>query len=157
MAGIDGGTLRDVARRMDSDADPEQAGELRHDVPETVALPDLPGVPGDVEAVLVQWDDASREHRAAAPIGIDRDGVVVVDLAADGPHALIAGTTGSGKSELLRTLVVSLASRCAPEHLQFVLVDYKGGAAFDACIELPHVAGVVTDRDAESACCATTA
>ena len=50
-----------------------------------------------------------------------------VDLAADGPHVLVGGTTGSGKSELLRTLVTSLALECSPEDMTFVLVDYKGG------------------------------
>ena len=56
-----------------------------------------------------------------------------LDLDSDGPHALIAGTTGSGKSELLRTLVASLAAGCAPDHLTFVLIDFKGGSAFAEC------------------------
>ncbi|MEO7371125.1 MAG: FtsK/SpoIIIE domain-containing protein, partial [Ilumatobacteraceae bacterium] len=57
------------------------------------------------------------------------------------------GTTGAGKSELLRTLVVGLAVGSSPEHLTFVLIDYKGGSTFDACARLPHVVGVVTDLD----------
>ena len=65
----------------------------------------------------------------------------------DGPHALIAGTTGSGKSELLRTLVASLAAGASPDDLTFVLIDYKGGSTFDACADLPHTVGVVTDLD----------
>src|SRR5690606_31738287 len=56
-----------------------------------------------------------------------------------------AGTTGSGKSELLRTLVVSLALHHPPDRLTFLLVDYKGGAAFRGISELPHVVGLVTD------------
>ncbi len=84
----------------------------------------------------------------AVPLGIDRDGTVPVDLVADGPHALVAGTTGAGKSELLRTWVTALAWAYPPTAVAFVLVDYKGGSAFDACGELPHVAGVVTDLDA---------
>ncbi|MCB0977983.1 MAG: hypothetical protein KDB02_11050, partial [Acidimicrobiales bacterium] len=63
------------------------------------------------------------------------------------PHALIAGTTGAGKSELLRTLIASLALRCSPRHVNFLLVDFKGGSAFDACDRLPHTAGIVTDLD----------
>ncbi|NNM46291.1 FtsK/SpoIIIE domain-containing protein [Knoellia koreensis] len=82
-----------------------------------------------------------------AVIGVDAEGAASIDLAADGPHVLVGGTTGSGKSELLRTLVASLAAGNRPEHLSFVLVDYKGGAAFRACADLPHVAGVVTDLD----------
>ena len=66
---------------------------------------------------------------------------------ADGPHALVGGTTGAGKSELLRTLVASLAATYSPEQVNFVLLDYKGGSAFDACASLPHVVGVVTDLD----------
>jgi S-DNA-T family DNA segregation ATPase FtsK/SpoIIIE len=83
----------------------------------------------------------------ATPLGVGADGPVVVDLVADGPHALVAGTTGSGKSELLRSWVVGLARRHPPTALAFVLVDYKGGSAFDVCAGLPHVTGVVTDLD----------
>lgn len=80
-------------------------------------------------------------------LGADIDGLARFDLVADGPHALIAGTTGSGKSELLRTLVLSLAAGLSSEHLSFVLIDFKGGGAFDGCADLPHVAGLITDLD----------
>lgn len=72
-----------------------------------------------------------------------------VDLRTDGPHALIAGTTGAGKSELLRTIVAALAARHPPSRLTFLLVDYKGGAAFAPCRMFPHVLDVVSDLDAE--------
>src|SRR4029078_10538615 len=88
-----------------------------------------------------------RDHPPRRVIGVAGDGVVDIDLDRDGPHALMAGTTGAGKSELLRTLVVGLAAASSPEHLTFVLIDYKGGSTFDACARLPHVVGVVTDRD----------
>ena len=65
----------------------------------------------------------------------------------DGPHALIAGTTGSGKSELLQTIVASLAVANRPDEMTFVLVDYKGGSAFADCARLPHTVGMVTDLD----------
>jgi S-DNA-T family DNA segregation ATPase FtsK/SpoIIIE len=80
-------------------------------------------------------------------VGVVAGETLRVDLATDGPHVLVAGTTGAGKSELLRTLVATLALHHRPEHLSLVLVDYKGGAAFRECAELPHVAGVVTDLD----------
>ena len=80
-------------------------------------------------------------------VGSASDAGFVVDIARDGPHALIAGTTGSGKSEFLQTLVASLACANRPDELTFVLVDYKGGAAFGACEALPHTVGVVTDLD----------
>ena len=86
-------------------------------------------------------------HSTRVSLGICSTGTFTVDLARDGPHILVGGTTGAGKSELLRTLVASLALRNTPQHLSFVLVDYKGGAAFRDCAELPHVAGVVTDLD----------
>jgi S-DNA-T family DNA segregation ATPase FtsK/SpoIIIE len=63
---------------------------------------------------------------------------------------LVAGTTGAGKSEFLRTLVASIAASAPPQLVTFVLVDYKGGAAFADCVELPHVAGVLTDLDGAS-------
>jgi S-DNA-T family DNA segregation ATPase FtsK/SpoIIIE len=72
---------------------------------------------------------------------------LVIDLVVDGPHALVAGTTGAGKSELLRTLVAGLAAGYGPDQLNLVLIDYKGGSAFAECARLPHVVGVVTDLD----------
>ena len=71
--------------------------------------------------------------------------MLTIDLRRDGPHALIAGTTGSGKSELLRTMVAGLAANHAPERITFLLVDYKGGAAFRGLSDLPHAVGVITD------------
>src|SRR5262249_1506798 len=66
-------------------------------------------------------------------------------LGGDGPHGIVVGATGSGKSELLRTLVTSLATTHPPDMLSFVLVDFKGGAAFAGLSELPHVAAVITN------------
>ena len=104
-------------------------------------------VPVSRAAVAAQWCRQPRSTRAL--LGRCADGPFVVDLATDGPHLLVAGTTGSGKSELLQTLVVSLALVNRPDELAFLLVDYKGGAAFDACATLPHTAGVVTDLDGQ--------
>jgi DNA segregation ATPase FtsK/SpoIIIE, S-DNA-T family len=64
-----------------------------------------------------------------------------------GPHGLVVGATGSGKSELLRTLVTGLAATHPPDDLALVLVDYKGGATFAGMAELPHVAGSITDLE----------
>jgi S-DNA-T family DNA segregation ATPase FtsK/SpoIIIE len=98
------------------------------------------------DVIVSRWK-AAAPGRLRAPIGAVAAGPLSIDLVADGPHGLIAGTTGSGKSELLRSLVASLAAAYPPEQLAFVLVDYKGGSAFDACAALPHVAGMVTDLD----------
>jgi len=75
------------------------------------------------------------------------EGAVRADLVSDGPHALVAGTTGSGKSELLIAWLFQLALDLPPSRLALILVDYKGGAAFGPLADLPHTAGVLTDLD----------
>lgn len=87
----------------------------------------------------------------AARFLVGADGPVDVDLVADGPHAVVGGTTGSGKSALLTAWILALAAAHPPERLALLLVDCKGGAAFDPLVALPHVVGVVTDLDAEAA------
>ncbi|MEO7234983.1 MAG: FtsK/SpoIIIE domain-containing protein, partial [Lapillicoccus sp.] len=99
----------------------------------------------DAEALRARW--AVRPRSTRFRLGVGGAGPLEVDLAVDGPHTLVAGTTGSGKSELLQTLVCSLALENRPDEMTFVLVDYKGGAAFRGCAALPHVVGWVTDLD----------
>jgi S-DNA-T family DNA segregation ATPase FtsK/SpoIIIE len=112
-------------------------------IPSTSRLLDVLGLDRPTAASV-----RSRMGRTTqAVLGVDAHGPFTVDLRADGPHVLIAGTTGSGKSELLQTLVASLAVANRPDALTFVLVDYKGGAAFKDCARLPHVVGMVTDLD----------
>jgi DNA segregation ATPase FtsK/SpoIIIE, S-DNA-T family len=76
-------------------------------------------------------------HAGAAPL--------VLDLRRDGPHALVGGTTGAGKSEFLQSWVLGMAAANSPDRLTFLFVDYKGGAAFADCVKLPHTVGLVTD------------
>ncbi|GAA3644794.1 FtsK/SpoIIIE domain-containing protein [Microbacterium marinilacus] len=89
------------------------------------------------------------EPLGALGCAIGREGAetAVVDLVADGPHAVVVGMTGSGKSELLLTWVTALAGSLPPDRVQFLLADFKGGTAFAALGELPHVSGVITDLD----------
>ncbi len=101
----------------------------------------------DAKAVGQLWQGEGHGHGLLGPIGMTEDGVFTLDLVRDGPHGLMGGTTGSGKSELLRSLVAALALGADPLHLNFVLIDYKGGSAFDECARLPHTVGLVTDLD----------
>ena len=149
VAGLGEPVARRVARALAGLADPEDVTESVAGMPATLAFSALHpevlgrGVAGIVDAWLAGGDDPP----LAVVVGASVDGVVELDLDRDGPHALIAGTTGSGKSELLRTIVVGLAAAVSPAHLQFVLVDYKGGATFDGCRTLPHTVGLVTDLE----------
>lgn len=84
----------------------------------------------------------------SAPLGQDSSGTVVLDLVAEGPHALVAGTTGSGKSEALLTWIRGICALHSPEEVRFILFDYKGGSAFGPLAGLAHVDRVLTDLDA---------
>jgi S-DNA-T family DNA segregation ATPase FtsK/SpoIIIE len=134
---------RALARFEDPELPVQGAG-----LPDTVALlpllkiPDLSGI-----TVAQRWRAGAASLRATAVLGVSEQDVFHVDLDDDGPHGLIAGTTGSGKSELLRTLACSLAMGNDPEHLTFAFIDYKGGGALDECAKLPHSVGLVTDLD----------
>ncbi|MEU2288326.1 type VII secretion protein EccCa [Streptomyces sp. NPDC013178] len=128
------------------------SGEREQVLARTVALPQMLGVRdlGAFDPTLL-WRDPDDEALLRLPIGFTGDGApLVLDLKESaqggiGPHGLIVGATGSGKSELLRTLVTGLTMTHAPEHLGFVLVDFKGGATFAGVTELPHVAGLITN------------
>ena len=80
-------------------------------------------------------------------VGVDEAGPVAIDLVAHGPHAIIGGTTGSGKSELLVSWVLGMAQVSSPERLAVLLVDFKGGSAFGVLRNLPLVVGIITDLD----------
>lgn len=102
----------------------------------------------DLVSDLPAWTSPLDDPDAAvATLGLAHGAPWRVDLDRDGPHVLVGGTTGSGKSELLRAFLTSLALRLPPDRLSFVLVDYKGGASFGACANLPHTVGILTDLD----------
>ncbi|MEV7971609.1 FtsK/SpoIIIE domain-containing protein [Cellulomonas sp. NPDC089187] len=105
-------------------------------IPDASRLLDVAGLePPTPDAIAARWLLNPRSTQAV--VGESIDGPFQLDISQDGPHALVAGTTGSGKSELLQTLVASLAISNTPEGMTFVLVDYKGGAAFKDCVDLP--------------------
>lgn len=86
-----------------------------------------------------------------ATVGTGERGDTTVDIVADGPHAIVTGMTGTGKSELLVTWVTAIAQANGPDRVSFVLADFKGGTAFEPLRALPHVAAVITDLDEEGA------
>ena len=129
-----------------------EGGDGERGLGASVRLVDLLGLPSaDALDPGRTWQPRPRAAALRAPIGRAADGEVLeLDLkqAAEGgmgPHGVLVGATGSGKSELLRSLVAGLAATHAPEQLAFVLVDYKGGAAFADLARLPHVAGLITN------------
>ncbi|QAY59128.1 type VII secretion protein EccCa [Microbacterium protaetiae] len=121
-------------------------------------LVDLLGLP-DVRDLDVDraWAPRLERDRLRVPIGQDTAGApLILDLkeAAQqgmGPHGVLIGATGSGKSEVLRTLVLALALTHSPEQLNFVLVDFKGGATFAGMAGMPHVSAVITNLGSELA------
>jgi S-DNA-T family DNA segregation ATPase FtsK/SpoIIIE len=150
-------TARLLAPVEDSGALADDAGDL----PRAVSLLTLTGT--DLahceNAVLERWGESHsilsgpfapptpyrRAGNLRAIIGQSTHGTFSVDLRADGPHALVGGTTGAGKSELLQSWILGMASAHSPQRVTFLLVDYKGGSAFRDCVQLPHTVGLVTD------------
>ena len=132
------------------------------DLPRSVSFlslvgPELAEAPG---AVIERWGESrsilTGPYAAAATgrpkpgnlravVGQSPQGTFSIDLRADGPHALVGGTTGAGKSELLQAWILGMAAAHSPQRLTFLLVDYKGGSAFRDCVNLPHTVGLVTD------------
>ncbi len=103
-------------------------------------------------------DDLDLEHRwansrvfqsMAAPIGVTKTGIISLDLhdKAHGPHGLVAGTTGSGKSEVLQTYILSIATIFHPYEVSFVIIDFKGGGMVNQFKNLPHLLGAITNID----------
>ena len=132
---------RSIAPIRDASDDDDAAG-----LPDSARLLDVLRLePPRAEAIAARWNAGGRS--TLAMIGESYDGPFGIDIRKDGPHGLIAGTTGAGKSELLQSLVASLAVANRPDEMTFVLVDYKGGSAFSECVRLPHTVGMVTDLD----------
>ncbi len=96
-------------------------------------------------SIADRW--SSSPGSTEAVVGMSPDGLSSIDLRRDGPHALIAGTTASGRSELLQTIIASFAMVNRPDAMTFLLFNFSGGGAFADCVRLPHTVGVVTNLD----------
>ena len=136
-------------------------GEESGDIPRSVSLVNLLGreLADDPSAVVERWtqNDSIHDRTGAEPQRRSRVGklraivgqgaldAMHLDLRTQGPHALVGGTTGSGKSEFLQSWVLGMATEYSPDRVTFLFVDYKGGSAFAECVTLPHCVGLVTD------------
>ncbi len=150
---LDETTAADLARRLAPIRLPS-AAEGDSTLTTHVGLPELLGI-GDPRSldVVTTWRPRSRRDRLRIPFGLDPSGLPVeLDFKESaeggmGPHGLVIGATGSGKSELLRTLVTGLAATHSSEMLNFALVDFKGGATFAGLAALPHTCAVITNLE----------
>jgi len=133
------------------------ANENEGQIPEKIGFLEMYDV-GKVEQLnsLVRWKKSNPVLNLQAPIGIGKNGEKInLDLHEKyhGPHGLVAGMTGSGKSELLITYILSMAVNYSPYEVQFILIDYKGGGLAGAFenkatgLKLPHLVGTITNLD----------
>ena len=152
---IDLATAEAFARRLTplhrpDDGSGEESLSGTPDLHELLGLDDLRSFDPDR-----MWDGRPARDQLRVPVGVGDDGrPVLLDIKESaqqgmGPHGLVIGATGSGKSEFLRTLVLGLAMTHSSETLNMVLVDFKGGATFAGLADLPHVSAVITNLENE--------
>ena len=146
LEGINPLTATTIARTLAPVRD-VSAASATTGIPRVVNLFDLPGLPPCQPEVLAQQWAKPHPYGLLCELGIGPEGSFVLDLVAEGPHALVAGTSGAGKSELLQSLVLTLAARYSPDRLNFLFIDYKGGAGSAELGPLPHTVGSVTNLD----------
>lgn len=120
-------------------------------IPESVTFFELYGVkhPEDIP-VLDLWERNACHKSLSVPLGLrGKDDIVYLNLheKAHGPHGLVAGTTGSGKSEIVQSYILSLAVNFHPHQVGFLLIDYKGGGMANLFANLPHLLGTITNLD----------
>jgi S-DNA-T family DNA segregation ATPase FtsK/SpoIIIE len=111
--------------------------------PQSCGLAEL--LPLDAAETAHRWSAHVRRPGLPVPLGLGPEGAQTLDLQSDGPHLLVAGTTGSGKSELLRCLTLALALTYPPDRISFLFVDFKGGSGLGPLTGLPHCVGMLTD------------
>lgn len=158
---LDANQAGELARLLAPIVDSGARVEDDSDLPRSVSLLTIPepALAASPDAVIERWtatrsiltgpyapaEPAKQAGTLRAVIGKSAAGAHAIDLRADGPHALVGGTTGSGKSELLQAWILAMAVAHSPQRLTFLLVDYKGGSAFRDLESLPHTVGLFTD------------
>ncbi|MDT0109678.1 type VII secretion protein EssC [Listeria booriae] len=120
-------------------------------IPEAITFFELYGVEHPEELhVNERWKKSQSHQSLAVPLGVRaKEDIVYLNLheKAHGPHGLVAGTTGSGKSEIIQSYVLSLAVHFHPHEVGFLLIDYKGGGMANLFQKLPHLLGTITNLD----------
>lgn len=161
VEGVSNAYMHMLAKRLAPVVDASTVVHDESDIPNSVMFLSLVGreIAEDPQAVVDRWrqnntiidrSDAPRPRMKKAGtlraiVGQGASEAMTLDLRTQGPHALVGGTTGAGKSEFLQAWVLGIASAHSPDRVTFLFVDYKGGSAFADCVELPHCVGLVTD------------
>ena len=161
VEGVSNAYMEMLARRLAPVVDASTVVHDASDIPSSVMFLQLvdPAIAEDPQVVIERWRqnntivDRSPNPRPRlkksgnlrAIIGQGASDAMALDLRLQGPHALVGGTTGAGKSEFLQAWVLGMAAAHSPDRVTFLFVDYKGGSAFADCVELPHCVGLVTD------------
>ncbi|HLS49039.1 MAG TPA: FtsK/SpoIIIE domain-containing protein [Actinomycetaceae bacterium] len=151
----------DLARHLAAVVDAGAPVDDASDLPDRASYLTLAGteLADGPRAILERWqENGSLVPRDGSPprrrrtdadlralIGQGATEPFTLDLRSQGPHALVGGTTGAGKSEFLQSWVLGMAAAHSPDRVTFLFVDYKGGSAFADCVHLPHTVGLVTD------------
>lgn len=158
---VDSARALDYAKRMAPVIDAGALVADSSDIPRSVSMVTLLGheLIETSDAVIDRWRQNTSIHdrtpgaiarprragKLRAVIGSAGVDPLHLDLRSQGPHALVGGTTGAGKSEFLQAWVLGMAAEYSPDRVTFLFVDYKGGSAFADCVHLPHTVGLVTD------------
>lgn len=125
---------------------------LKNSIPESVTFLEMYGVERVEELAIGQrWVKNETYKSLAVPLGLrGKEDVVQLNLheKAHGPHGLVAGTTGSGKSEIIQSYIISLGVNFHPHEVAFLLIDYKGGGMANLFKNMPHLVGTITNLDA---------
>lgn len=161
VEGVSEEYARMLARRLAPVIDAGAVIADSSDLPRSVSMLTLLGteLSTDAQAAIDRWkqNDSIHDRSGRPPVPRKRVGTLRafvgqaspdamhLDLRTQGPHALVGGTTGSGKSEFLQAWVLGMAAEYSPDRVTFLFVDYKGGSAFAECVKLPHCVGLVTD------------